>query len=151
MAGKGGKGGKEGRRRAKQQQQVRQRRQPSQTGKRAGRTRRSASSFNGAKIEEYMATHGIVRKPIVGDGNCLFRALADQLGLGEGSHWKIREKVTQTIKSDHEYFVNFIDSDEIDGVEAYCDEMMEDGRARGFRFRELTVGVWGGDIELEAF
>ena len=74
-----------------------------------------------------MTSHGIVRKPIIGEGNCLFRAMADQLGYGEHRHREIREKVVEAIRADKEYFANFIDGSEVDGVDAYCDEMFQDG------------------------
>ena len=54
----------------------------------------------------------------------------------------------ETIRADEGYFVNFIDSDEVEGVEAYCDEMIQDGIVLEGKTDE---GVWGGDIELEAF
>ena len=86
------------------------------------------SSSNAAKIQEYMTSHGVIRKPIIGDGNCLFRAMADQLGYGENRHREIREKVVETIRADKAYFENFIDGEEIEGVDAYCDEMIQDGK-----------------------
>ena len=111
------------------QQQERQRHQPPRTlaSRRNARRTHGTSTFNIAKIEEYMQSRGLVRIPIVGDGNCLFRAIADQLGLGEDAHRDIRQKVVETIRVDEVYFVNFIDTDEVDGVEAYCDEMIQDG------------------------
>ena len=85
------------------------------------------SSSNAAKIEEYMASHGVVRRSIIGDGNCLFRAMADQLGFGEERHREIREKVVHAILADKEYFQDFIDGEEVDSIEAYCEEMSKDG------------------------
>ena len=74
-----------------------------------------------------MTCHGVTRKAIIGDGNCLFRAMADQLGYGESRHREIRDKIVETIRLDKEYFADFIDEEEIDGVEAYCEEMLRDG------------------------
>lgn len=74
-----------------------------------------------------MTSHGVIRKPIVGDGNCLFRAMADQLGYGESRHREIRIKVVEAIRADKEYFANFIDEDEDGGVDEYCDDMINDG------------------------
>jgi len=85
------------------------------------------SSSNAAKIDEYMASHGVIRRSIIGDGNCLFRAMADQLGFGEERHCEIREKVVRAILTDKEYFQDFIDGEEVDSVEAYCEEMSKDG------------------------
>ena len=128
----------------------RQRRQPPRTSKHSQNSRWTSS--NSAKIEEYMTSHGIIRVPIIGDGNCLFRAMADQLGYGESRHREIRDKVVETIRLDKEYFVNFIDEEEIDGVEAYCEEMIKDGMySHGMYGGLMILGVWGDDIELEAF
>jgi hypothetical protein len=88
---------------------------------------RNIHSTNAAKIEEYMTSHGVIRVSIIGDGNCLFRALADQIGLSQDSHRQIRDKIVDVILRDKDYFINFIDEDEIDGVEAYCEEMRKDG------------------------
>ena len=88
---------------------------------------RNIHSTNAAKIEEYMTSHGVIRVPIIGDGNCLFRALADQIGLSQDSHRQIRDKVVNIILRDKDYFINFIDEEEIDSVEAYCKEMSKDG------------------------
>lgn len=54
--------------------------------------------------------------------------MADQLGFGEDRHREIREKVVQTILADKAYFGNFIDGDEVDSVDAYCEEMSKDGK-----------------------
>ena len=106
-------------------QTPRQRKQPQRDAKRNANHRWTSS--NAGKIEEYMTSHGVIRKPIIGDGNCLFRAMADQLGYGESRHREIREKVVETIRLDKEYFANFIDEDEAGGVDEYCDDMINDG------------------------
>ena len=118
------KGGKQTQKRSKLPPRQRNQQQPPRNNTK--RTR-NTSSTNAAKIEEYMASHGIIRIPIIGDGNCLFRAMADQLGLSQDSHRQIRQKIVDTIQRDKDYFVNFIDEDEIDSVEAYCEEMSKDG------------------------
>jgi len=131
--GKQAKGG--GHKRTKQphkqsrQQQKQQQHPRTAASRRSNRLRRSTAThaFHGAKIEEYLEAHGLIRIPIVGDGNCLFRVMADQLGLGEEAHQEIRRKVVEAIRDDEAYFVNFIDSDEVDGVEAYCEEMSQNG------------------------
>jgi OTU-like cysteine protease len=104
---------------------------------------------HGAKIDEYLVSHGLVRVPILGDGNCLFRALAEQIGLGEGAHEDVRRRVVGRILGEKEYFGNFIDVEEGESVEAYCDEMRKDGIL--LQGKGVMVGEWGGDIELEGF
>src|SRR5271155_3424059 len=89
--------------------------------------RAGSGGGNAAKIEEYMTSHGVVRKSIMGDGNCLFRAMADQIGNGEDRHREKRETNGETIKADKEYFANFIDEEEVGGVDEYCNEMIKDG------------------------
>ena len=75
-----------------------------------------------------MTSHGVVRKSIVGDGNCLFRAMADQLGLGEDQHACIRAKVVEQILREKEYFTNFIAEEDNESVEAYCSEIAQNGK-----------------------
>jgi REP element-mobilizing transposase RayT len=55
--------------------------------------------------------------------------MADQLGYGEDRHREIRERVVKTILQDKEYFANFIDGDEVETVEDYCEEMAKDGKS----------------------
>lgn len=72
-----------------------------------------------------------------GDGNCLFRAISDQIYNGDQSHYDlIRQSCMDYIQSEKEFFVQFIIGGE-DNFSQYVDRKRQDG-------------VWGDDIELQA-
>ncbi|GKU98922.1 hypothetical protein SLEP1_g11857 [Rubroshorea leprosula] len=69
------------------------------------------------------------------DGNCFFRALADQLEGNEDEHGKYRSMVVQYIVKNREKFEPFIEDDV--PFDKYCQSMAEDG-------------TWAGQMELQA-
>ena len=80
------------------------------------------------------------------DGNCLFRALSDQLyGDFGNSHADIRAEICDFMESNKQDFKDFVvvedDSDEQEkdarDIEHYIEKMREDGE-------------WGGDFEVTA-
>ncbi|XP_042026480.1 OVARIAN TUMOR DOMAIN-containing deubiquitinating enzyme 7-like isoform X2 [Salvia splendens] len=72
---------------------------------------------------------------VTADGNCFFRALADQLEGDEDQHEKYRGMVVEFIKENRETFEPFVE-DEIP-FDDYCQSMGEDG-------------TWAGNMELQA-
>lgn len=70
-----------------------------------------------------------------GDGNCLFRSLADQLEGNEKLHRKYRQDAIDHIEANKDNFAPFIEDDET--IEQYLSDMVKDG-------------IWGGQIELTA-
>lgn len=72
---------------------------------------------------------------VAADGNCFFRALADQLEGDEEKHDKYRSMVVQYIEKNRELFEPFIE-DEVPFHE-YCQSMEKDG-------------TWAGHMELQA-
>ncbi|KAM0942738.1 putative ubiquitinyl hydrolase 1 [Dioscorea sansibarensis] len=72
---------------------------------------------------------------ITADGNCLFRALADQLEGNEEEHTKYRHMVVQYILNHREEFEPFIEDDV--PFDEYCQSMEKDG-------------TWAGHMELQA-
>ncbi|CAO2830924.1 unnamed protein product [Amaranthus hypochondriacus] len=72
---------------------------------------------------------------VTSDGNCFFRALADQLEGNEEEHYKYRRMVVQYIMKNREMFEPFIE-DEIP-FDEYCRSMEKDG-------------TWAGNMELQA-
>jgi len=78
---------------------------------------------------------GLRIKIVEGDGNCLFRALADQLHGDESLHHKEREKTVDFIESHKDQFACFLDESET--FEDYCSRMRENGE-------------WGGNMEIVA-
>lgn len=72
---------------------------------------------------------------VTADGNCFFRALADQLEGDEEKHDKYRSMVVQYIRNHQEEFAPFIE-DEVP-FDEYCKSMEDDG-------------TWAGNMELQA-
>lgn len=72
---------------------------------------------------------------VTADGNCFFRALADQLEGNEGEHQKYRSMVVKHILDNREMFEPFIE-DEVP-FDDYCQTMENDG-------------TWAGHMELQA-
>ncbi|XP_061363618.1 OVARIAN TUMOR DOMAIN-containing deubiquitinating enzyme 7 isoform X2 [Gastrolobium bilobum] len=72
---------------------------------------------------------------VTADGNCFFRALADQLEGNEEEHQKYRSMVVKHILDNRETFEPFIE-DEVP-FDEYCQSMENDG-------------TWAGHMELQA-
>uniref|UniRef100_A0A1J3D0H5 OTU domain-containing protein 3 n=1 Tax=Noccaea caerulescens TaxID=107243 RepID=A0A1J3D0H5_NOCCA len=72
---------------------------------------------------------------VTSDGNCFFRAIADQLEGNEDEHSKYRSMVVQYIVKNREMFEPFIEDDV--PFEDYCKNMDDDG-------------TWAGNMELQA-
>ncbi|OMO56635.1 Ovarian tumor, otubain [Corchorus capsularis] len=72
---------------------------------------------------------------LTADGNCFFRALADQLEGDEEEHGKYRSMVVQYIVKNREMFEPFIEDDV--PFDEYCQSMEKDG-------------TWAGHMELQA-
>ncbi|KAL2906300.1 OTU domain-containing protein 3 [Bienertia sinuspersici] len=72
---------------------------------------------------------------VTSDGNCFFRALADQLEGNEEEHEKYRHMVVQYIVKNRDMFEPFIE-DEVP-FDEYCESMEKDG-------------TWAGNMELQA-
>ena len=68
-----------------------------------------------------------------GDGNCLFRAIADQLEGNEKLHRKYRSDAVEYIRENQEQFAPFIEDDET--IDQYMADMEKDS-------------TWGGQIEI---
>ncbi|KAG7391103.1 hypothetical protein PHYPSEUDO_005870 [Phytophthora pseudosyringae] len=72
--------------------------------------------------------------PIRKDGNCLFRALSDQLYGHERRHLELRRRLVDFIDLERAYFEPFVAGE---GVVEYCARLRE-------------AGAWGGHPELVA-
>lgn len=68
-------------------------------------------------------------KEIKGDGNCLFRALSDQLFGNEQQYSDLRQQACQLIEENKDVYRFYIEDDVT--IEDYIDDMRKDG-------------VWGG-------
>lgn len=68
---------------------------------------------------------------VIGDGNCLFRAFADQLDGSEASHMIMREEAcTFMVKNEH-FFRPFLDEDEDGTFDNYLKAMRKSGEWGG--------------------
>lgn len=61
---------------------------------------------------------------MTGDGNCLFRAIADQLEGNEKLHRKYREAAVDFITENKEAFAPFIEDDET--IDQYLEDIAKD-------------------------
>lgn len=69
------------------------------------------------------------------DGNCLFRALGDQLFGDQHEHEDVRKRIVDYLEQHRDDFEPFMEDEE--KFDKYCDRMREDG-------------TWGGNQELYA-
>lgn len=74
--------------------------------------------------------HDYIHKPIRGDGNCLFRAVAVGLGLREDEHLLIRDVALGYVTEHPEMIADVV------------------GNIPGYLMRLATPGEWAGDEEL---
>ncbi|KAF4032050.1 OTU-like cysteine protease domain-containing protein [Phytophthora infestans] len=82
-----------------------------------------------------LADVGCKLHEVEADGNCLFRALADQLYGDQHQHEDVREKIVSYLEQHRDDFEPFMEDEE--KFEKYCARMREDG-------------TWGGNQELYA-
>ncbi|KAJ4714837.1 OTU domain-containing protein 3 [Melia azedarach] len=87
------------------------------------------------RFRAHLDSLGLKIIEITADGNCFFRALADQLEGNEEHHQKYRSMVVQYIEKNRETFEPFIEDDV--PFNEYCQSMEEDG-------------MWAGNMELQA-
>ncbi|KAJ9082180.1 hypothetical protein DSO57_1006916 [Entomophthora muscae] len=78
-----------------------------------------------------------MRRAILGDGNCLFRALSHQLEGHENLHLQIREEICNYLEEHSAHFAPFSLCNE-DEFKFLVDDMR-------------TPGIFGGNAELVAF
>ncbi|XP_059623909.1 OVARIAN TUMOR DOMAIN-containing deubiquitinating enzyme 7 [Cornus florida] len=91
-----------------------------------------------ADISEFRAqldALGLKIIQVTADGNCFFRALADQLEGNDEEHEKYRSMVVQYILKNREMYEPFIEDDV--PFDEYCQSMDKDG-------------TWAGHMELQA-
>jgi len=69
-----------------------------------------------------------------GDGNCLFRAVSDQIYGTDAHHRLIRHACCDYILSERDYFVQFVEGEDL---KSYAERKRQDG-------------VWADDLEIQA-
>ncbi|GAA5825367.1 hypothetical protein JCM10212_004091, partial [Sporobolomyces blumeae] len=90
-------------------------------------------------LNEQLRENGLYAANILGDGNCLFRALSDQLYGSPSSHLSIRSRLCDELDLESERYRVFVDEDEYrGGWNGYVREMRQ-------------PGTYGTHIELSAF
>ncbi|KAG0375602.1 hypothetical protein BGX24_008879 [Mortierella sp. AD032] len=87
------------------------------------------------ELKHQLASLNLQLKDTMGDGNCLFRACADQFSGTERDHPSLRAEVCKYIEDHEEHFELFLDNET---VEAHVGKMRRNG-------------TYGGNIELVAF
>lgn len=90
--------------------------------------RNRVKDFDTTEEKEFrsvLETLRLVVKFVDGDGNCMFRSLADQLEGNQDSHHKYRAATTNYIVENMEYFKLFIEDDE--PFEDYVSRMRQHG------------------------
>ncbi|XP_058081809.1 OVARIAN TUMOR DOMAIN-containing deubiquitinating enzyme 7 isoform X6 [Magnolia sinica] len=90
---------------------------------------------NIAQFHPQLDSLGLKIIQVTADGNCFFRALADQLEGNEEEHGKYRHMVVQYIMKHRQEFEPFIEDDV--PFDEYCKSMEKDG-------------TWAGNMELQA-
>jgi len=88
------------------------------------------------ELNNQLISLGLVLKPIPGDGNCLYRALGDQLEGTPDVHMKHREDVVQYMLAHREDFEPFVE-----------DDISFDQHIRNIS----EVGTFGGNDSIVAF
>lgn len=98
-----------------------------------------SADFDTRKLEHQLASRSLYIKDVSGDGNCLFRALADQLGhnargADKDRHKEIRQDVVAYLRAHPDEFAVFVEED----FDAYLGRMAVDG-------------TYGDNLEIVAF
>lgn len=93
------------------------------------------SSSEERAFSSFLAVIGLIIKYMDGDGNCLFRSLADQLTGKQDDHLVFRFKVMCYIEQQRDHFTLFMEDDE--DFDDYVSRMK-------------TTREWGGHQELYA-
>ncbi len=114
--------------------QARRERVMRKKGKNRGSGKDSAWRADFDKFCEQLRPFGLVIRDVRGDGNCLFRAIADQLEGNEHLHTTYRARVCNYMEENPDNFQPFVfDQD----YASYLKDMRQDGE-------------WGGNLEIAA-
>ncbi|KAF3956748.1 hypothetical protein CMV_018158 [Castanea mollissima] len=102
------------------------------------KTNAKVPSANDAKsdhqrLQERLKLYNLVENEVKGDGNCQFRALADQLYGDPDLHAFVREQVIEQLKSQLELYQNYVPMSYSD----YLEKMSKEGE-------------WGDHVTLQA-
>jgi len=90
-------------------------------------------SHRRASYNRALAALSLATRRVGADGNCLFRAVADQVYGDEAAHGIVRKAATDLMAFDHAFFAQFVDG--------YFAADLRSMRADG---------TWGDDLEVQA-
>ena len=100
------------------------------------RARRDAPSSDAiARLDAQLRALNLERREVEADGNCFFRALADQRYGDEGRHGEVRARVVAHVEARREAYAPFVEDDE--AFDEYVERMARDGE-------------WAGHLEVSA-
>ncbi|QRV85454.1 OTU-like cysteine protease [Ceratobasidium sp. AG-Ba] len=91
---------------------------------------------NTAELTAQLRSLGLYAAPTLGDGNCLFRALSDQIYGTPNEHLPLRVEICNFMAAHPERFEAFVDDDQ--GLDRHLSAMRRSG-------------TYGGHLELTAF
>ncbi|EMD35208.1 hypothetical protein CERSUDRAFT_116678 [Gelatoporia subvermispora B] len=91
---------------------------------------------NTQRLTEQLRALGLYAAPTLGDGNCLFRALSDQLYGTPSYHLKLRQDICNWIEAHKERYAPFVDDER--GLDVHLQCMRQ-------------PATYGGHLELSAF
>ncbi|KAK9831129.1 hypothetical protein WJX74_004441 [Apatococcus lobatus] len=80
-------------------------------------------------LGDQLSAAGLRIKTVTADGNCFFRAVADQLQGESGDHFALRGRVVSFMRQHFDDFAPFIEEDE--GFQHYCKRMAKEGTWAG--------------------
>lgn len=100
-----------------------------------GKSHHSYDTREEKELASILAQSGLVIHHMEGDGNCMFRSIADQITGDCDHHMMFREKIMKYITEHADHFSLFMEDDE--KFEAYVERMNE-------------CNEWGGHQELYA-
>lgn len=89
--------------------------------------------FDEKRFHTELASKGLFIKEVGGDGNCLFRAVSDQIYNDEKYFRVIRKMCMDYIEIEQDFFRNYVG-----------------GNFHAYLSRKRQDGVWGDDVEIQA-
>eukprot|EP00667_Euglena_gracilis_P019074 EG_transcript_20378 len=97
------------------------------------------------RLLQRLAFHGLKERAVEGDGNCQFRALADQLWRRQDSHREVRRLVAARLRFHPEQYAPFVISEDYD---AYVARMAKEGEWGDHVTLQAAADVFGVEIVL---
>ena len=94
---------------------------------------------------ERLRQNGMVEKQIEADGNCQFRALADQLFNDQDRHAELRTAAVNQLRSDREYYGEFVHDE---GWDSYMQRMKQDGEWGDQRTLQAVADAYKVTVHL---